>query len=95
MKKKLNKGVEEQKVKALSFNDIKKFMETKLYREKREELFKEINNRPVVIDRSVFKKGPKEKVKALNSKIEWKREMKKIYGRDWKKYNNTPEILAD
>lgn len=51
---------------------FKKILESAAYEEQRAIINREINSKKVVIDRSVFKKSPKEKALLFNLKQEWK-----------------------
>lgn len=52
---------------------FKKILESAAYEEQRAIIInREINSKKVVIDRSVFKKSPKEKALLFNLKQEWK-----------------------
>lgn len=47
-------------------------------------------SRRLDIDRSVFKKTKEEKLKLANAKLKNKEEVKKYYGKNWKKHLNSP-----
>jgi hypothetical protein len=47
--------------------------------------------RRLTLDTSCFKKTEEEKLKLANAKLKHKEEMKKFYGKEWKKHLNLPK----
>jgi hypothetical protein len=48
-------------------------------------------NRRFELDKNCFKKTAEEKIKVANIKLKHKEELKKHYGKDWKKHLNIPK----
>ncbi len=60
-----------------TYKNLKTFMESGEYLHKRTLIQQEINNYPVKIDYSCFKKTIEEKVKLANEKLKYKQRIKK------------------
>lgn len=57
--------------------NIKQWLESDAYQRKKEELSREINSHRRVIDYSVFKKTPEERMKLATMKAQWKENRRK------------------
>lgn len=52
--------------------NIKRWLESEAYEKKKAEVIREINSNRLVIDYSVFKKTPEERMKLANMKADYK-----------------------
>jgi hypothetical protein len=54
-----------------------------------------MTNKDFLVDPSVFKKTPLEKLQAKEAKLLWQRNMRVFYGPTWRKHSNYPAVLKE